>query len=79
MLARVTEERGSAGGDQGQRNALGGQQRQDHADVEEGLQQNGRGDAEGGQAGKGILGAEGRAQAAIAEDHKEQPGWRWRR
>ena len=72
MLARVTEERGSAGGDQRQRNSLGGHQRQHHADVEEGLQQDCGGDAEGDQAGKGILGAEGGAQAAHAEDDKEQ-------
>jgi len=47
-------ERGSSGGDQRQGNALGGQQGDDHADVEEGLQQDGHGDAEGGEAGEGV-------------------------
>ena len=51
---------------------LVGTQREHHADVEEGLQHDGGGDAEGDQAGKGVLGAEGGAQAANAEDDEEQ-------
>src|ERR1035438_6392435 len=43
---------GAAGGDQRQRNALGGQKGKHHADIEEGLQQDRRGDAEGGEAGE---------------------------
>ena len=66
------DDRCSAGGDQRQRNAFGGQQGEDYADVEEGLQDHGHGDAEGGQAGEGVLRAEDGAQAAKAEDGKEQ-------
>ena len=65
------EDRRSARRDERERDALGGDEAQDHADVEEGLKQNGSGDAEGENAGEGILGAKGHAEAANGE-HDEQ-------
>src|ERR1035441_7371305 len=71
--AGQSEEEGSpAGGDQRQRNSFGWHQRQYHADIEEGLQQNGGGDAEGGQPRKGIRGTKCRAQSAHAEKSEQQ-------
>ena len=66
------EQRRSARGDERQRNSLGGHQRQHHADVEKGLQQDRDRDAERDEARERIGGAEGHAQAADAEHHEEQ-------
>jgi hypothetical protein len=59
-----------------QRNALGRHQREHHADVEEGLQQDHVvGDAEGHQPGEGIGGAErrcaGRGSPGCEQQHDE--------
>src|ERR1700721_1260532 len=48
------------------------QQRQHDAHVEEGLDENGRGDAEGEEACEGILREAGRTQPAIPEGHEQR-------
>ena len=65
------EEACAAGGDEGERDSLGGQQREHYADVEEGLKQDGGRESEGGEARKRIRGPEGGAQAAISEHGEE--------
>jgi hypothetical protein len=65
------EKAGAAGGDEGQRDALGGQEREDDADVEESLQENGGGDSEGGEARKGISGSVSGSKTAVSENNEE--------
>ncbi len=66
------EEAGAAGGDEGEGDSLCGQEREDDADVEEGLKEDRGGEAEGGEAGEGVGGAEGGAEASVSKHHKEQ-------
>ena len=65
------EEAGAAGGDEGQWDSLGGEEREHHADVEEGLKEDRGCESEGGEARKRICGAEGGAEAAVSEDAEE--------
>ena len=65
------EEAGAAAGDEGQWNSFGRKQRQDDADVEEGLKQDRGRDSECCEASKWICRPEGGAKAAVSEDREE--------
>src|SRR3954469_10295048 len=65
------EEAGAAAGDEGEWDSLGGEEREDDADVEECLEEDGCCESEGGEAGEGICGAEGGAEASVSEDAEE--------
>src|ERR1700678_3600895 len=65
------EQRRSPIRDEGQGDAFGGNQSEHHADVEEGLDQDGRGDAKSQKAREDVFGKAGRPQAAITESHEQ--------
>ena len=58
--------------DQWQRQAHDGQQTDDHADVDEGIQEEGQAETAREQAGKGVLPVDGNIQATT--DHKQVYG-----
>ena len=72
MPASVTNRTGAAEGDERQRDALGGQQRDGDAHVEERLDQDRGRQAEGQEARERIRREECRTHAAVAEDDEQR-------
>src|SRR3984885_16085530 len=68
---QCNEERGSAIGNEGQRDAFCRNQREHHTYVEKGLDEDGGGDAEGEKAGEHILRHTGRTQPSEPQGDKQ--------